>query len=48
MIQFIKRLRFKEAAGVPPDWSPAPEEIHKEVYRIYIKRKLVTHSPTAS
>ena len=52
MIQFIKRLHFEEEAGVPPpppfSWSPALEEIHEEVYRIYIKRKLVTHSLTAS
>ena len=51
MIQFIKRLHFVEEAGVPPppppfSWSPALEEIHEEVYRIYIKRKLVTHSLT--
>lgn len=48
MIQFTKRLHFEESPGAPPpSWSPALEEIHEEVYRIYIKRKLVTHSLTA-
>ena len=29
-----KKTTFEKAAGVSPDWSPALEEIHKEVYRI--------------
>lgn len=47
-----KKTTFWGRSRCPPSpppfsWSPALEEIHEEVYRIYIKRKLVTHSLTA-